>query len=179
MTNKRKHLLTPEEGKQLLLAFTQCKDGDMRTNIQAVRLYGNNKPIPEINDITGLPRRTINRWYQRYQQHGLASFVDNRQGGNRRHLTTDQIKELRHKLNRYRPLDVLGESLVSTGNGLYWCVPDLKQIVWHWYKVSYKSDTSYRQLFAKCGFSYQRSEKVYRSRSEEKVAEFEEQLEKK
>ena len=48
-----------------------------------------------------------------------------------------------------------------------------------WFSVQYKARGSYRQLFARCGFSYQRPAKIYKSRSEAKVAEFEEQLEKK
>jgi hypothetical protein len=61
MANKRKQLLEPEEDQKLLLAFTERKDGEMRTKIQAVRLYGNNVPVTEIANLTGLPRRTINR----------------------------------------------------------------------------------------------------------------------
>ena len=76
-------------------------------------------------------------------------------------------------------MDALGPQRVATADGLYWCVPDLKQVVKQWYGITYKSDASYRELFAKCGFSYQRSAKVFRSRSERKVAEFEETAEKK
>ena len=64
MANKRKQLLKPEEDEKLLLAFKECKDGEMRTKIQAVRLYGNNVPVVEITNLTGLPRRTINRCYR-------------------------------------------------------------------------------------------------------------------
>ena len=46
------------------------------------------------------------------------------------------------------------------------------------FAVSYKSATSLRELLGKCGFSYQRPAKQYKSRSALKVAEFEEQLEK-
>ena len=46
------------------------------------------------------------------------------------------------------------------------------------YGVEYQSRTSYRYLLDLCGFSYQKTEKVFKSRSETKVADFEEQLEK-
>ena len=46
------------------------------------------------------------------------------------------------------------------------------------YQVRYRSPVSYRTLLTQCGFSYQRSQKVFRSRSEAKVAEFEDELEK-
>jgi transposase len=179
MTNKRKQLLSPEADQQLLLAFTECKNGAMRTKIQAVRLYGNDVPVPEITNLTGLPRRTINRWYRRYLQQGLSGFVDRRQGGNYQYLTHEQIQELALRLKQYRPVDLFGLEKVATADGLYWCVPDLKRTVKQWYGIEYKTGTSYQQLFQKCGFSYQRTAKVFRSRSELKVAEFEEQVEKK
>jgi transposase len=178
MANKRKQLLMPEEDQKLLLAFTECKDGEMRTKIQAVRLYGNNVPIVEITNLTGLPRRTINRWYSRYLRLGLSGFVDNRQGGNNTYLTDELIQDLGLKLNQYRPVDLLGLKKVATADGLHWSVPDLRQAVKQWYGVEYKTAASYHRLFRLCNFSYQRTAKVFRSRSEMKVAEFEEMVEK-
>lgn len=178
MTNKRKRLLSPEADQQLLLAFTECKEGEMRTKIQAVRLYGKDVPIIEITNLTGLPRRTINRWYGRYLQQGLSGFVDNRRGGNNQYLTNEQIQDLALKLHQYRPADLFGLEKTATVDGEYWCVPDLRQAVKQWYGIEYKTKASYRQLFQKCGFSYQRTAKAFRSRSEMKVADFEEQVEK-
>jgi transposase len=54
----------------------------------------------------------------------------------------------------------------------------LQQALQLWYGVTYRRPTSYRQLLKRCGFSYQRPSRVYRSRSARKVAEFEAQLEK-
>ncbi|HQU41002.1 MAG TPA: helix-turn-helix domain-containing protein [Chitinophagales bacterium] len=179
MANKRKQILTPEADKQLVVAFTTCKDGEMRTRIQAVRLYGNEVPVNEITNLTGLPRRTILRWYGRYRQQGLGGFVDNRQGGNHQYLTDEQIQDLAAKLHQYRPVDLFGQKEAATADGLHWCISDLRRAINHWYGIDYKRNASYRQLFQKCGFSWQRTAKVFRSRSEMKVAEFEEQLEKK
>jgi transposase len=178
MANTRKHLLSPEEDQTLLLAFTKCKDGEMRTKIQAVRLYGRNAPVTEITQLTGLPRRTINRWYARYLDSGVNAFEDRRRGGNYRHLSDEQIADLADKLHQYRPIDVLGPEKVSTASGLHWTVADLRQVVQQWYGVVYKTATSYQQLFKKSGFSYQRTAKVFRSRSERKVAAFAETVEK-
>lgn len=178
MANKRKQLLSPETDQKLLLAFSQCKDGEMRTKIQAVRLYGKNIPVSEITTLTGLPRRTIHRWYRRYLQQGLSGFVDKRPGGNHRYLSEAQIQDLALKLHQYRPVDLFGSEKAATADGQHWCVPDLRQAVKQWYGVEYKTDASYRQLFHKCGFSYQRTAKVFRSRSESKVADFAEQVEK-
>lgn len=60
------------------------------------------------------------------------------------------------------------------------CVSDLRLVVQQWYQVSYRSEDSYLKLLHECGFSYQRAERVYRSRStEQQIADFEAQLEKK
>jgi transposase len=66
----------------------------------------------------------------------------------------------------------------STVNGQFWSVEDLALIVREQYRVEYQSRTSYSQLLHLCGFSYQKTEKVFKSRRETKVADFEEQLEK-
>ena len=47
-----------------------------------------------------------------------------------------------------------------------------------WYSVIYKSRSSYLSLFERCRFSYQRPERVYKSRRERQVADFQERLEK-
>ncbi len=59
-----------------------------------------------------------------------------------------------------------------------WSVADLAQIVREQSEVEYKSRTSYRNLLRVCGFSYPKTEKVFQSRRQTKVADFEEQLEK-
>jgi transposase len=108
----------------------------------------------------------------------LSGFVDNRQGGNNTYLTAEKIQDLAEKLNQYRPVDLLGLEKVATAEGLHWSVPDLRQAVKQWYGVEYKTAASYHRLFRLCDFSYQRTAKVFRSRSEMKVAEFEEMVEK-
>jgi len=66
----------------------------------------------------------------------------------------------------------------STADGQFWTVEDLIEVVRKQYGVEYKSHTSYTNLLKLCGFSYQKTEKVFKSRSQTKVADFEEQLEK-
>ena len=66
----------------------------------------------------------------------------------------------------------------STADGQFWTVEDLIEAVRKQYGVEYKSHTSYTNLLSLCGFSYQKAEKIFKSRSQTKVADFEEQLEK-
>ena len=55
---------------------------------------------------------------------------------------------------------------------------DLAQAITRWYGVHYRSRGAYLSLFARCGFSYQRPDRVFRSRRETQVAAFQEELEK-
>jgi len=80
-------------------------------------------------------------------------------------------------LHQYTPKERLGRK-ASTADGQFWTVEDLVLVVRERYGVEYQSRTSYSSLLRHCGFSYQKTEKIFKSRSEAKVADFEEQLEK-
>lgn len=175
---KRQFQLTSEEIRELKLDYEQCHDGPTRTRLQAVRLYGSGYAVADVLEITGCSRRSLLRWCQRYQQAGIEGLRDHREGGNRALLSEEQLTEAQRRLQQYRPIDVLGPGKVATANGLHWTVPDLKQALEQWYGVVYQGSNSYRQLFKRCGFSYQRVARVFRSRSAANVVEFEEQLEK-
>jgi transposase len=174
---KRKFTLTKEERKELLQAYRICKDAGTRTRYQAVRLYGEGYPEEEIEQITGCSRTSLMEWCRAYREDHSQGLVDKRAGGNRAKLSRLQIEELQQMLHQYTPKERLGSS-ASTVAGQYWSVEDLAQIVREQYGVEYQSRTSYTHLLRLCGFSYQKTEKVFKSRSETKVADFEEQLEK-
>jgi len=92
-------------------------------------------------------------------------------------LTPHQLERLQDLLDGYTPGQLFGVT-ACVGPGQFWTVGDLAQLLEREFAVSYKSETSLRELLGKCGFSYQRPAKQYKSRSTLKVAEFEEQLEK-
>lgn len=174
---KRKFKLTEEERKELLRAYRTCKDANTRTRYQAVRLYGEGLSEVEIEQITGCSRTSLMEWCRAYRTDPSQGLVDKRVGGNRAKLSKLQIEELQQMLHQYTPKERLGLQ-ASTENGQFWTVADLALVVHEQYGVDYKSDTSYRQLLHLCGFSFQKTEKVFKSRSLTKVADFEEQLEK-
>jgi transposase len=94
-------------------------------------------------------------------------------------LTEAQRAELRERLHQYRPDQVLAASQLHS-SGQFWTVVDLKNVVQHWYGVAYADMGSYRRLLHRCGFSYQRAERIYKSRpGAQVVADFEAELEKK
>lgn len=175
---KRQFKLNETETHELQAEYATCKHGPTRTRLQAVRLYGSGYGTREIEDITGVERRVLLRWCAKYRLHGVTGLYDQRKCGNHRVLTEEQVADVRAKLQQYRPVDVLGAGGVATADGQHWTVEDLKPALARWQGVIYRSDTSYRTLLKRCGFSYQRAGKRFRSRSEARLAAFEEGLEK-
>lgn len=97
---------------------------------------------------------------------------------NSRKLTEAQCDDLQQRLHHYRPDQILAPE-VRIESGKFWTVSDLAIAVEQWYGVIYKDRGSYRNLLHRCGFSYQKAERVYKSRpSEVEIAEFEADLEK-
>ena len=174
---KRKFTFKEAEQKALLQAYRTCKDAATRTRYQAVRLYGEGYPVDEIMQITGCSRTSLMEWCRAYREDPSQGLVDKRAGGNRAKLSKLQIEELQQMLHQYTPKERLGPR-ASTADGQFWSVEDLALIVREKYGVEYQSRTSYSHLLHLCGFSYQKTEKVFKSHSETKVADFEEQLEK-
>lgn len=149
--------------------------------LQAVRLYGSGRSVADIIDMVGCGESSLRLWVQQYQQGGLASLLAQYETSsqNARKLSVEQEADLCEKLHEYRPEQVLATQACH-GTGQFWTVEDVKAVVALWYEVSYADKGSYRQLLHRCGFSYQRSEQIYKSRPAEAViADFEAELEKK
>ena len=174
---QRQFQLNQKQVKDLVQAYLGCKDGPTRIRYQAVRLYGCGYPLQEVLDITGCSRLTLMDWCRKYGVGGLIALTDHRVGGNRAKLSPDQMAQLKARLHCYTPADLFGTT-ITTADGQFWTIPDLSRAIEHWYGVRYQSSRSYLRCFECCGFSYQRPAKVYRSRKESQVAEFEAQLEK-
>lgn len=174
---KRKFKLTEVERKELVKAYQASKDAGTRTRYQAVRLDGEGYTEKEIEQITGCGRTSLMEWCRAYRADHVQGLVDHRKGGNSAKLDKLQIEELQQKLHQYTPQELFGMQ-ASTGDGQFWTVEDLIHVVREQYGVEYKSRTSYISLLRLCGFSYQKTEKIFKSRSQTKVADFEEQLEK-
>lgn len=170
--------LSDEQANALQAAYLHCQDADTKTRYQAVRLYGLGYAVEQICDICACNARSLLRWCRAYRERGLSALLDHRQGGTRAKLRPEQIEAVQNQLHRYTPAQLLGRD-DCTGNGQFWTVPDLATLLKRDYGVVYQSPTSYRELLAKCDFSYQRPAKQYKSHSDLKVMEFEEVLEKK
>jgi transposase len=170
---KRKFTLTDKEQQQLRQAYELSNDVLARTRYQAVRLYGEGYQVSEVEEITGCRRSSLMEWCQDYRKNGVQGLVDKRVGGNSAKLTKLQLEDLGYRLRQYTPRDLYGPEASP-----YWTAPDLVRVLKKWYAVEYRSSSSYLRIFRVCDFSYQKVEKVYKSRSELKVLDFEEQVEK-
>lgn len=173
---QRQFILTSTQAAALQQAYRQTKDGPTRSRYQAVRLYGSGYSVAQVLDITGCSRPSLMDWCRVYRRTGPAGLVDGRVGGNRAKLTPEQRRVLCTNLQRYTPRHLFGAE-TATPSGQFWTVPDLKRAVAHWFGITWSSHSSYLSLFAACGFSYQRTQKVFKSRSEAQVMAFEEALE--
>lgn len=176
---KRTFTLTEQEIKAFQRAEDATQDVRELKRLQAVRLYGTGHPVETIQTITGCSWRALMDWCQAYRAHGLAGLKSHWQGENALKLTRAQRADLKARLDRYQPDQVLPPE-VRISHGAFWTVSDLKIVVHQWYGVTYQSDTSYRTLLHECRFSQQQTEPLYRSRPNDQiVADFEAALEKK
>ncbi len=174
---ERKFELTAQQVRELWCAYDNCADGDTRTRYQAVRLYGTAYPLQTILDVTGCSISSLRTWACAYRRRGLAALLDHRCGGNSAKLTPAQRLEVQGYLEQYTPHHLFGAE-AQTPTGQFWTVEDLARIVRQRYGVQYQSRVSYYNLFHACGFSYQRTEKVFKSQRPLEIAAFHETTEK-
>jgi transposase len=173
---KRRFQLSEHQCDRLLTAYLECDDGETRSRFQAVRLYGMNYTVTAIQEISGCRPRTLLEWVRAYQQSGLDALRDHRVGGNSAKLTPAQRAEVEMYLHQFTPKQILHQPY--TRDGQFWTMEDLADALAHWFGVRYHSRTSYYNLLRACGFSYQRTEKVFKSQRPWQIADFQEMVEK-
>jgi transposase len=170
--------LTDPESNALQTAYLHCPSADTKIRYQAVRLYGLGYPVVQILDICGCSRTSLMEWSRAFRQKGVTALVDHRMGGNHAKLRPHQLEHLKKQLHQYTPGQLLGQR-DCVGGGQFWSLSDLANLLERDYGVVYQSPTSLSTLMTRCEFSYQRTSKQYKSRSEAKVLDFEQTLEKK
>jgi transposase len=176
----RQFTLTNQESTELRQAANRTREPEELKRLQAVRLYGEGQPMSDVVRLVDVAERSVLRWCAQYREEGLAGLASGRVGNqNAARLSREQRADLKDKLRQYKPDQVLPPR-IRISAGAFWTVSDLRIAVQQWYGVRYQSDTSYRTLFKQCGYSLQRTERRYRSRpSDEEIADFEAELEKK
>ncbi len=174
---KRNFQLNKQELDELRRRMDISKDGATRMRYQAVWMYAKGYRVTEILEINGCSRTSLMNWCRAYREAGPEELEDQRTGGNNAKLSEEQISEIKELLCTYTPQMLFGRQ-AATLTGEFWTVEDLYRLVEERYGITYQSRTSYQEIFAKCGFSYQRTEKVFKSRRPRQVAGFQEELEK-
>jgi transposase len=176
---KRQFQLSEQEQQAFQDAERQTRDAYELKRLQAVRLYGSGLASQKIRQVVGCGERSIRQWSQRYRQAGLAGLKSQWQGENALKLSRAQRSDLKQRLQQSQPDQVISAN-VRISQGQFWTVSDLQIVVREWYGVQYTTRDSYHRLLQDCGFSYQHTEKVYRSQPDaQAVADFEAELEKK
>jgi len=178
---KRTFQLNEQEIKAFRHREMESRDATEIKRMQAVRLYGSGRTVSDIIDVTGCTERSLRRWVNHYGEKGLMRLQTDysARSQNASKLAETQQADLQQRLHQYRPDQVLSPE-IRNSSGRFWTVSDLAIAVEEWYGVIYQDRGSYRNLLHRCGFSYQKTEKVYKSRpSEVEIAEFEAELEKK
>ena len=140
-------------------------------------MYGQGYATTEIEHITNCGRGSLMEWVRAYQVGGVQGLLDKRAGGNSAKLTKLEIEDLGLHLHQYTPSQILGNETHSLA-GQFWTIEDLQKAINKWYKVEYRSRGALQRLFRVCGFSFHRPERVFKSRREAQVMDFEEQVEK-
>lgn len=175
---KRKFQLTEDEITAFRQAEEQTRDVRELKRLQAVRLYGVGESVEMIQKLVGCGPVSPCQWAIAYRRGGLKALQSQWQGGNANKLTDEQRQDLFKKLEQYSPEHVIAPD-VRRERGAFWAVSDLQIMVEQWYGVTYRSQTSYRNLLHTSGLSYQKVEKVYRSQpGAVQLADFEADLEK-
>lgn len=175
--HRQRKKLTKEQVNELQVAQDSSRNTGSALRYQAVRLYGLGYPVKTIQTICGCSRASLMEWNRYYHQAGVAGLVDQRQGGNRAFLSPEQLEDLQQRLHQSQPNQLFRTDQYE-GEGKFWDIATLALLVETEYAVRYKAACSYRELFERCDFSYQRTTHQYLSRSEFKVMSFEEELEK-
>jgi transposase len=175
--HRQRKKLSIEQVKELQVGQDKSPDGASAMRFQAVRLYGTGYTVETILTICRCSRPSLMEWNHKYHQAGIAALLDQRQGGNRALLRNEQVEALQRMLHQYRPNQLFAPDSYA-GDGRFWTIATLSQLVEREYGVRYKRASSYRVLFDRCDFSYQRTSHHYWSRSEQRVMAFEEELEK-
>lgn len=176
---QRKFHLSETEVQAMAAREQQTREALELRRLQAVRLYGSGEAMSVVERVSGASRRTIQRWVDSYEAHGLEGLKPGWKGGNHRVLSAQQRAAICRQLHDHSPSEVLSAH-PRWRKSTFWTVESVQALVETDYGVTYRSVRSYHTLLEESALSYQRPEGIYRSRpSEAAIAEWEADAEKK
>lgn len=133
--------LSSQQSNELQGAYQGCDNAVIKIRYQAVRLYGQSYPRPEVLAITGCSLTSRLKWCRRYRHYGIAGLVDQRSGENSAKLSVSEYEHLQYQLHQYKPNQLLAPSDYQS-NGEFWTVSDLSHLLARDYAVRDQSQNS-------------------------------------
>lgn len=163
---------TPKQKVDELKTFLKTtRRPDERDRARAVFKLIQGQKRQTVADFFDIHIKTLDEWQRAFKKQGIDGLRTKPQPGNNQRLSSEQKEEIKASINTKEPKDFgLGER--------FWSVPTLRQYVKKQYKVTYKSNDSYRQLFDFCEFTYHKPNKVNKKQDPHMRKRFEETLKK-
>ncbi len=141
--------------------------------MQSVLMKKKGFSLKEIMSVTGKAQVSIQGWITEFNQHGIDGLKTKQRSHHPRSILSVQDKERIKQMMTGRKPHEYGYS------GDFWSVPVLKQLVKDKLKVEYKTAKAYRDLFAYCGYSYQKAEFVDKRKDSQSQWHFKKRFEQK
>ena len=121
--------------------------------VQAVLMKKKGFTVEQIMRANGNARVTVEGWITAFNQEGVGGLKTKPQTSHYIKLTEEQKIEIKTLMHGCTPTEY-GYTQE------FWSIPILKDFIKTKFKVMYKSEKSYQDLFAFCGFSYQKAEYI-------------------
>jgi transposase len=81
--SRQRYKLSEEQLKELKSYYQAGRKWRVRTRCQAVWLYEEGRPVPEVVVLTGCSRSSLGDWWRRYRQKEAAGLEEHRLGSSR------------------------------------------------------------------------------------------------
>ena len=133
----------PQIVNNLLTHFQKSRDPKIIKRAQVVMLHLKRYCVRDIAEVCFQEERTIYRWVQAYERHGIGSiFPGYYQNQNASKLSLKQKQQIKQILER------------SELPASYWSLGELKKYISARFDIEYKSDQSYYGIFSLCNYTY-------------------------
>lgn len=139
--------------------------------VQAVLMKKKGFTVAHIMQANGKPRVTIEGWITAFNQKSVGGLRTKTQTSHYVKLNDHQKQELKTLVHGHKPAEY-----GYTKD--FWSIPILKDFIKIKFNVEYKSEKSYQDLFAYCGFSYQKAEYIDHRKDETNPKRFKVRLRK-
>lgn len=139
--------------------------------VQSVLMKKLGFTVEQIMRVNKKNRTTIEGWITDFNQQGVAGLHTKPQTSHYVKLNDHQKQELKTLVHGHTPTEY-----GYTKD--FWSIPILKDFIKIKFKMVYRSEKSYQELFAFCGFSYQKAEYIDHRKDETDPKKFKVRLRK-